>query len=135
MSGGLVYFMHDEFAAFRFQLTGDLSQDSTPDLEQARQTASSIFGGRCLIVDLTNITSVDDAGRELLEKWHELGARMVVISSEQKVRIQSMTKVPITVVGMKPEAFNGLPFRAATPWLAALFVLLLLATAIAREFR
>ena len=123
--------MHDEVAAFRFQLAGDLSQGSTHDLEQARQTASSVFGGRCLIVDLTGITSVDTAGRELLDKWHELGARMVVISLEAKPRIQSITNVPITVVGKKPEASKWLPSRAATLWLAALLVLLLLATVIA----
>jgi len=128
---GLVYYMHDESAAFRFQLAGDLSQDSTYDLEQARQTASSIFGERCLIVDLTGITSVDGAGRELLDKWHGLGARIVVSSSEQKARIKSMTSVPITVVGTKPEASKWLRSRVAALCLAALFALLLSATAVA----
>ena len=128
---GLVYYMHDESTAFRFQLAGDLSQDSTYDLEQARQTASSIFGERCLIVDLTGITSVDGAGRELLDKWHGLGARIVVSSLEQKARIKSMIGVPITVVGTKPEASKWLRSRVAALCLAALFALLLSATAVA----
>jgi ABC-type transporter Mla MlaB component len=128
-SGGLIYYMHDESAAFRFKLAGDLSQDSTQDLEQARQTASSVFGGRCVIVDITGITSVDTAGREMLDKWHQLGARIVVSSAEAKPRIQSITDLPITVVGATREGSKWWPSLAMTLWLAALLVLLLLVSA------
>src|SRR5260370_92101 len=62
-------YLHDESAAFRFQLAGDLSEDGVPDLDQARQTASSVFGGRRLIVDVTGINSIDAASSELLDKW------------------------------------------------------------------
>ena len=77
-TGRFMYYMHDEFAAFRFRLIGDLSEASTAELDQARQTASSIFNGRPLIVDLTGIDSVDSAGRELIARWHGLGAQLVV---------------------------------------------------------
>jgi ABC-type transporter Mla MlaB component len=127
----LTYYMHDRFAAFRFQLAGDLSQETASDLDQARQTASSVLGGRCLIVDLTGISSVDNAGRELLDTWHGLGAQFVVTASEAKARIRSMTGVPITYFGANSRASKRLPGRAGILWLAALFVVLLAATFIA----
>jgi hypothetical protein len=91
----LVYYMHDEFAAFRFQLAGDLSQDGVKDLDQAQQTASSVFGDRGMVVDLTRIDSVDGAGRELLDKWRRLGAQLVVTSPEAQARVQSIAGVPV----------------------------------------
>ncbi len=114
-SDGLVYYMHDESEALRFELAGDLSHDTAPDLEQARQTASSIIGRRPLIVDLTDLTSIDAAGRELLEQWHTLGAQLTVVSSEAKARFQ-LAGAPISIVGSGPRASKWLPFRAATLW-------------------
>src|ERR1700737_2709232 len=125
-SSGLIYYMHDGLGAFRFKLAGDLTQDSASDLDQARQTASSVFGGRCLIVDLTGISSIDSAGSELLHKWHALGAQLVVTASEAKARIQLMTDLPITLLETNSGAPRWLPARAAIMWLAASFVLLML---------
>ena len=90
-----MYYMHDEFAAFRLLLIGDLSQGSAAELDEARQTASSIFNGRPVIVDLTGIDSMDNAGRELITKWHGLGAQLAVTTPEAQARIQSMTNMPI----------------------------------------
>ena len=56
---GLTYYLHDESEAFRIQMRGDLSQSAVSDLDQARRTASSMFGGRPLVVDLTAINSID----------------------------------------------------------------------------
>jgi anti-anti-sigma regulatory factor len=92
------YYMHDGPAAFRFQLVGDLCHDATADLDQARQTASSVFGGRSLIVDLTGIESIDTAGRELIEKWHTSGAHFVVTTRQAMARIQSMTTASISLI-------------------------------------
>jgi len=85
------YYMHDSPAAFRFEFVGGLCHDSTADLDQARQTASSIFGRRSLIVDLTRVESIDDAGRELIAKWHILGAQFVVTTRQAMARIRSMS--------------------------------------------
>jgi ABC-type transporter Mla MlaB component len=131
----LVYYMHDGSAAFRFQLAGDLSQDNVQDLEQARQTASSIIGRRNLMVDLSGLTSIDAAGRGLLKQWQALGAQLTAHSSHGRARIQLMADVPITVVGTKAEGSKWLPSRAAALWLAALLALLLAATAVARSSR
>ena len=127
---GLIYYMHDGSAAFRFRLAGDLSGDSTRELEQAWQTASSIIGGRRLVVDLTGVRNIDAAGGELLEKWGGLGAHLIVASQEAKLRIQPITTVPIEIVRMKPKLSKRVnsPMAAC---LVALLVILWLASSLA----
>lgn len=117
----LTYYMHDEAAAFRFQLAGGLSKDSTTDLDQARETASSVLGRRPLIVDLTGIESIDTAGRQLIEKWHGRGALFVVTTPQAKIRIQSMTGVPFCLIEKNRDRSEWLPGRLLRWLLAAVF--------------
>ena len=123
------YYMHDGSAAFSFALAGYLSLEGALELEQAWRTASSVIGGRDLIVDLSYVTGVDDAGRELLLKWHAYGARLVAISAEARARVQSMTDLPVMLLGTSPKASTRLPFRTAALSLAAFYMLLFPATA------
>ncbi len=123
-----MYYMHDEFAAFRLLLIGDLSQGSAAELDEARQTASSIFNRRPLIVDLTGIGSMDNAGRELIRKWHGLGAQLMVTSPEAQARIQSMTNMPIVFLETKRRSkWLRLPaLLAPTATLLMLLILMLM---------
>jgi ABC-type transporter Mla MlaB component len=109
----LRYYMHDGPAAFSFELAGGLSRDGARELEQAWRTASSVRGGRDLIIDLSYVTSIDEAGRALLSKWHAEGARLVAISAEAKSRVQAMTDRPILVQAAYPRVSTWFPFRAA----------------------
>src|SRR5713226_720564 len=124
MKRHLNYYLHDGSGEFRIQLAGHLSQGNARDLEEAWRTASSTIDGKCLIVDLSHVTSIDVSGRELLDKWHTQGARLVVNSSAAQARIQVMTGVAITLLAPIPKSSTWLRFRAATPWLTALIVLL-----------
>jgi anti-anti-sigma regulatory factor len=117
-ANGFTYYMHDGAAAFRFQCSGDLSKDTTADLDRARETASSVFGSRPLIVDFTGIESIDTAGRQLIEKWHGLGAQFVVTTRQAKMRIESMTSVPFGLVGENRGHSEWLPSRLVA-WLLA----------------
>jgi hypothetical protein len=87
--------MHDESAAFRFQLAGDLTERSTVEVDQARQTASSIWNGRPWILDLTGIDGMDPAGRQLIATWHGLGAQLVAATLDARMRLGVMTAFPI----------------------------------------
>jgi len=124
MNRDLIYYLHDGSSVFRIQLAGHLSHGGASDLEQAWRTASSVIDGKCLMVDLSHVTSIDASGRELLDKWHAHGARLGVTSSEAQARIQSMTDVPITLHAPIPKTSKWLRFQAVKPWLAALFVFL-----------
>ena len=106
-----VYHIHDGTDAFRFQLSGDLAGVGVREVEQTWRTASSVIGDRGLVVDLSSVTSVDPSGRELLERWREAGARIIVTSIAAQQRIESMMNLPVTLVGTVPEPSAWLPFR------------------------
>ena len=128
------WYMHDGAAAFRFQLSGDLTQESIHDLRQACRTASSVFCGRPLLVDLSEVTVIDSAGRKLLEEWHEAGANLIVISSKAKARIERLTNLPVEVERAYPNAPEWLD-RAAAIWLAVLLAALFFATTVVAASR
>lgn len=86
----LKYYMHDGPSAFRFELEGQLTDESARRLEQDWITASSVMAGRTLIVDMTFVTAADEAGRELLGRWHASGARLVAASKTSRSLAESI---------------------------------------------
>jgi len=120
----LVYHIHDGSTALRFELSGDVSGAGVRDLQLAWRTASSTIGGRCVVVDVSAVTGMDHAGRELLKAWQVEGARTVATSSAAKARIESMLDRPVTLFGTNPKRYAWLPFRVARGWAAALLALL-----------
>jgi hypothetical protein len=86
----LKYYMHDGPSAFRFELEGQLTDESARRLEQDWITASSVMAGRTLIVDMTFVTAADAAGRELLGRWHASGARLVAASKTSRSLAESI---------------------------------------------
>jgi hypothetical protein len=123
------YYMHDGSSAFSFELAGDLSDEGARELEQAWRTATSVIGEKELLIDLTYVTGFDEAGHELLNKWHAHGARLVAISAEAKKRVLSMTDRPVLLRATVPKTFTWRPFRTAALWLVASSILLFPATA------
>jgi hypothetical protein len=72
--------MHDGPSAFRFELAGDLNQEGAVRLAQDWRTASSVIGGRTLIVDMTFVTSLDESASALIAAWNREGAQIVAKS-------------------------------------------------------
>src|SRR6267154_1905243 len=101
--------MHDEPEVPRFQLAGHLSKAGVGDLEQAWRTASSVIRGRCFLCDLSQVTSIDPSGEELLNKWSAQGGRLVAVSQQARVRLQVMTdrKVSLLETPRESESPNG----------------------------
>jgi ABC-type transporter Mla MlaB component len=91
----LRYYMHDGPSAFRFELAGDLDRDGAERLDQDWQTASSVIGGRSLIVDLTFITGLDTSGSALIARWHREGAQIVAKSKLSKELASAALGKPI----------------------------------------
>ena len=71
------YYMHDGSTTFRFKLAGNLSDAGARELQQAWRTASSIIDGKELIVDISQLTGIGDAGRTLLSTWQLQGGIVV----------------------------------------------------------
>lgn len=104
----LQYYMHDGPSAFRFELAGHLTEEGARRLDQDWRTASSVIGDRCLIVDMTFVTNMDDYGRELLARWNTEGARFVANSKRSRELAESITGQPL------PDGDRDL--RPAPPW-------------------
>src|SRR4051794_4629392 len=62
----LKYYIHDGTESFRFQLIGELREGDVKELSGCWQTAKSTFGSRKLVVDLCQLRSTDEGGKEWL---------------------------------------------------------------------
>ncbi len=89
----LTIYQHDERACFRFQLRGPLDERSARQLECSWQTAQSILGKKDLVVDVTGVTEVDDAGRQLLNRMRESGA--LIQNNEAGPRAGKAKRMPV----------------------------------------
>jgi hypothetical protein len=78
----LDYYIRDGSDAFRLKLIGDLCEPGVASLDQAWRTASSVFRGRLLIIDLVSLDAADESGRDLRVVWHRIGARIIARSEE-----------------------------------------------------
>jgi hypothetical protein len=112
----LKYYMHDGSSAFRFELSGDLSNEGARKLEHDWLTASSVIGHRTLIVDMTFLTGADEEGRALLARWHAGGARLVAKSKASRALAEAIVgealpEVPTTVNAGWDQTW--LPFRTS----------------------
>ena len=67
------HYMHGGPAAFRFELAGDLSAADAWSLERDWREVSSAIGNRLLVVDLSFVTSIDEAARSLFRRWYARG--------------------------------------------------------------
>jgi hypothetical protein len=121
----LEFYMHDGSTAFRFEVSGHLSQDGARSLEQAWRTAASTIGGRDLILDLTSVTGADEDGRALIIRWHREGARLIANSQDSRNFAESVLGAPLAAHESK--ASEHARVRFCNPFLAGIAIVLLLA--------
>ncbi len=127
----LQYYLHDGPTAFRFELIGDLNHEGARRLEQDWRTASSAFGHRRLIVDMTSVTGVDEQTQVLIARWHREGAWLTANSKASRALAEAILGEALPEA--QPNAQDAtvpdrtwLPFRAS--FLARALTLVLLAT-------
>lgn len=108
------YHMHDGTTAFSFELAGRLSDDSARELHHAWRTASSLIGARSLIVDLSYVTGIDVAGKDLLRGWHDRGAQLVAKSLEARTLVESITGQSLGEISATARHSTWLPFQRMT---------------------
>lgn len=74
-------YLHDEPAAIRFNLIGELTSADVVDIRQTWHTASSTMSGRPLIVDIASLANTDDEGAQLLQEFAD--TRAVFVSASE----------------------------------------------------
>ena len=112
----LRYYMHDGPSAFRFELAGDLNDEGARRLNQDWHTASSVTSGRQLIVDITFVTALDHAGRALLSRWHNEGAKLIaksLVSRELAESIMGDEPLALLSAGDANSSRTWAPFRTS----------------------
>jgi hypothetical protein len=130
----LSYYLHDGSSALRFKLCGSLVAGDVTELEQCRLTAWSTIGGRNFLVDVSDLTSVDNAGRALLESWYRDGTQFIAKSAESRLFVESIMGHQFTVASAGGERAPGrAPWRIAALTLAVAGSLLLPATVWAED--
>ena len=89
------YYMHDGPTAFSIELAGALAAESAKKLEQDWLRASAVIGKKELVVDLSFVTEIDPAGRQLLLRWRRNGATIVANTPESRALAESVIGRPL----------------------------------------
>jgi hypothetical protein len=80
------YYLHDTVEACRLQLLGPLTSAEIRELTGCWSTARTTLKARKLILDISALTSVDDAGRKWIAAMVAEGALLIQSPSEQPNR-------------------------------------------------
>jgi len=119
MKDDFSYYLHDGSHAFRFQLRGRLSLETVRDLEQAWRTASSTIGERQVVFDISDLTTIEASGQNVLLRWRERGALLIASPDDCRTRLQLMTNQPVG----PPFGFKGtLPRLRFSSWITSLLL-------------
>jgi ABC-type transporter Mla MlaB component len=89
------YYMHDGPTAFSIELAGALAAEGAKKLEQDWLRASAVIGKKELVVDLSFVTEIDPAGRQLLLRWRRNGATVVANTPESRALAESVIGRPL----------------------------------------
>jgi len=73
-SANFKYYIHDGIGVYRLQLLGQLSESDVGELSSCWETARTILGGRRLVLDVREVTSIDDTGKKWLAQMMQDGA-------------------------------------------------------------
>jgi hypothetical protein len=130
------YYMHDGPTAFSIELAGSLGAYDAKKLEQEWLSASTVIGKKTLVVDLSFVTEIDPAGRQLLLRWHRNGATIVANTPESRSLVKSI--IGRVLRPLARIAYTSVPYRSASLFryvlpIVGLLVLLIPPSALAQS--
>jgi anti-anti-sigma regulatory factor len=94
--------VHDKPGALTFQLEGRLAGPWVPVLQECWQSALAGQREPILRVDLTEVTSIDAAGRACLAALHRRGAEFVAADCLMKAVVAEITRAPVPDPDLPP---------------------------------
>ena len=104
--------LHDSPDALRFQLEGKLVGPWVSELEQSWRTASSVQADKKLIVDLKDVTFIDDSGKELLRRFCESGAEFIACEPLTRAIVEQVTHCQASQCAEQKRHRRWLSFRS-----------------------
>src|SRR5262245_6086184 len=87
--------IHEAPRTLTFRLEGRLAGPWVPELEKCWQSTLADRRKRILRVDLTEVTSLDAAGRTCLAALHRQGAEFVAADCLMKAVVAEITQAPV----------------------------------------
>ncbi|HMV85818.1 MAG TPA: hypothetical protein PKA34_22155 [Blastocatellia bacterium] len=81
--------IHNEDAATRLQVEGKLAGPWAEELKTCWQSVAA--PGRALLVDLSALTLIDAAGRELLAEMHRQGVKLAAVGLMTQAIVEEIT--------------------------------------------
>ena len=87
--------VHDKPGALTFQLEGRLAGPWVRVLQECWQSALALQGQPILRVDLTEVTSIDAAGRACLATLHRRRAEFIAADCLTRAVVSEITRAPV----------------------------------------
>jgi hypothetical protein len=87
--------VHDKPGALTFQLEGRLAGPWVRVLHECWQSALARQRPPILRVDLTEVTSIDAAGRACLAALHRQGAELIAADCQTRAVVDEVTNAPV----------------------------------------
>ena len=87
--------VHKNLESLTFQLEGKLAGLWVRELEECRQSTLASQRKQVLLVDLTDVTFIDAAGKACLAALHCQGAEFVATDCQTKAIVAEITKAPL----------------------------------------
>src|SRR4051812_32085377 len=88
--------VHEKSGALTFQLEGRLAGPWVSELEECWRVALASHRKPILRVDLSEVTSIDAAGRACLAALHLQGAEFLAADCLMKAVVAEVTRTPLT---------------------------------------
>ena len=103
------FYIHDGAQALTLRIIGLLTKGAAAELERAWLTARSTLAGRELLIDLTDVISVDDDGQTVLRRLAGHGARFITTSRLTDSLAEEVSRrMPELLSAPRPSAWKRL---------------------------
>ena len=90
----LRYFIHDDFDAFRIEISGNLAGRAAQKAYEAWRSARSMALRTRMVVDISFVTSADDVGQQVLRAWRDHDAQIVALSPASRAIVDLILPKP-----------------------------------------
>lgn len=104
-------YIHDGASTLRFVVLGSLEEAAARELERSWRTAESVTQGRCVLVDVTGLTGIDDIGLAVLTRMRNSGCQV------HARRMPKVSRVAHLVEATAPESSDT---GVARKWITSL---------------
>lgn len=91
----LRYFIHDDFDAFRMEISGSLVGPAAQKAFEDWQTARFLARRARRVVDISYVTEADEDGKAVLRAWQEQKAQIVASTPASRAIASSILHTPI----------------------------------------